>query len=200
MPASMDKQIIRKQALSARNRLSAEERRQRSIRVCERIIRYLAACGAGQTSPIMAYMPHKSEVDITCLLQSFWREGQGVLLPRTKANSYEMEACLTYGYADLAQGQWGIWEPGPNAPRWDDNIPCILVPGVAFDAQGARIGYGAGFYDRFLLSLLDQGRKLPVLVGIAYDVQIVERIPAMPHDIPMSMIVTESRMWCINEA
>lgn len=88
---------------------------------------------------------------------------------------------------DLAPGYKGIPEPAapaPTAPEAD----VIVVPGVAFTAGGTRLGYGGGFYDRYL------AEATGTRIGLCYDFQIVEDLPAGPHDIPMDRIVTEARV------
>lgn len=206
-----EKEKIRKQALSMRNLLSAEARKHKSAVISKKLIELLEdqrIVGCGQdshtspgssaqrvhsTSPVMAYMPHRSEVDITAVLHHIWQQGKAVVLPRTIPNTRRMEPHLTNGWFDLRRGQWGIWEPDASTKCWDGDLSCILVPGVAFDEQGGRVGYGAGFYDRFFHRMLDEGKVMPVLIGIAYDVQVYKQLPVEPHDFPMKMIVTESR-------
>jgi 5-formyltetrahydrofolate cyclo-ligase len=92
---------------------------------------------------------------------------------------------------DTAPGHRGIPEPRPDVSRVTvEAIDWVLVPGVAFDLAGGRLGYGGGFYDR-LLPLLRPGT--PRIAG-AFDAQVVAHLPAAPHDLPVDCIVTETRM------
>lgn len=99
--------------------------------------------------------------------------------------------------ADLVPGAFGILEPTEelrnNANRNGSisDIDAVIVPGVAFDQQGGRLGYGKGFYDR----LLQNARPTTPLIGLAFDSQIVPSIPMEPHDIPMDFVVTESQIY-----
>src|SRR5262249_42863523 len=92
--------------------------------------------------------------------------------------------------ADIGAGHRGVPEPLLHCPRVEyGEIDFVLVPGVAFDHDGRRLGYGGGYYDRFLPLL----SPLVARVVGAFDLQIVDRVPAAPHDIAVRTIVTESR-------
>lgn len=89
----------------------------------------------------------------------------------------------------LKQGVYGIWEPDPDQAEKADlsRLEAILVPGVAFDSRGGRMGYGGGYYDRFLATL----EKLPFLAGVGFGMQVVEEVPLEPHDILLDALVCE---------
>ncbi len=89
----------------------------------------------------------------------------------------------------LKQGVYGIMEPDPEKAEEADVslLEAVVVPGVAFDRHGGRMGYGGGFYDRFLAGL----DRLPFLVGVGFSMQVVEHVPLEPHDIRLDGIVTE---------
>ena len=95
---------------------------------------------------------------------------------------------------DTAPGYRGIPEPAAELPRVAiEDVDWVLVPGVAFDIHGRRLGYGGGYYDR-LLALLRPG---VLRVAGAFDLQVVAQVPAAPHDLIVDVIVTESRMLTI---
>ncbi|MBR4976550.1 MAG: 5-formyltetrahydrofolate cyclo-ligase [Thermoguttaceae bacterium] len=93
---------------------------------------------------------------------------------------------------DLASGPFGIWEPRPNPARLvpPASFDLVLVPGLAFDLDGGRLGRGAGFYDRFLASLSPKTR----LIGVALDEQIVEKTPRDRFDLPVDALATPSQL------
>lgn len=128
------------------------------------------------------YIPLPDEVDITplfqCLEKVFYIPAYDEALGFYRLAEYS---------ADLKKGKFGILEPADPvfAPR---DLDLILVPGVAFDRSGNRIGRGGGFYDR----LLPQYRA--VRAGICFDFQCLESVPAEPHDCKMDLVVTESRI------
>ncbi|MBI9019876.1 MAG: 5-formyltetrahydrofolate cyclo-ligase [Verrucomicrobia bacterium] len=139
-----------------------------------------------QAKTVGVYIPLPDEVDITPLFQ--WLETNCVGAQTFYIPAYD-EALGVYRLAEysgeLKKGKFGIPEPA-NPIFAPEEIDLILVPGVAFDHSGNRIGRGGGFYDR----LLPQYRA--VRAGICFGFQCLERIPAEPHDCKMNLIVTES--------
>jgi 5-formyltetrahydrofolate cyclo-ligase len=89
----------------------------------------------------------------------------------------------------LKAGTWGILEPEPDPGRAvrPETVACVLVPGVAFDADGNRIGNGKGFYDRFLKTLKPGAAK----IGLAYSLQMVPRVPVDAHDVKLDLVLTD---------
>lgn len=134
---------------------------------------------------IMGFASIKNEIDL-----AFWVEkeiacGKNLFLPRVEKNG-SMEAVQFRGWEQTVAGPFGIREPigGPFDPQL---IDVVLVPGLVFDAQGYRLGYGKGYYDRFLLRL----RKDAFCCGLCYDFQVVDDVGPHPGDIPVHLILTE---------
>jgi 5-formyltetrahydrofolate cyclo-ligase len=99
-----------------------------------------------------------------------------------------MELCQFTELSRLEADRFGI--PTPDGPAFDGPVDVMFVPGLAFGLDGSRLGYGAGFYDRFLAE-----RPRPrVLCGLGFGVQVVERAPAQPHDIRLTHIATPERI------
>jgi 5-formyltetrahydrofolate cyclo-ligase len=144
---------------------------------------------------ILAYLALKDELDLSPALESALRAGKSVALPRFVPDQANYCAALvTESFASLPTGAFGIREPGETAPVLPLNqLDFILVPGVAFDASGGRLGRGKGFYDRLLANV---NNATCIKCGIAADEQIVTGIPAEPHDVPMNFILTPSR-WIV---
>jgi 5-formyltetrahydrofolate cyclo-ligase len=94
--------------------------------------------------------------------------------------------------AELVPNHFGIPQPPEAAARFipTESIPLFLVPGLGFDASGGRLGYGLGFYDRAFASAAPGALK----VGLAFEAQLLERVPTGPHDVPMDIVVTEDRV------
>jgi 5-formyltetrahydrofolate cyclo-ligase len=98
-------------------------------------------------------------------------------------------------HADLVNGVWGIREPRDDAPQVAmADLDMVLMPGLAFDRSGNRLGYGAGYYDRLLASAL----RKPVRVAAAFDCQVVDAVPTGPADQPFHILVTESQLLHIS--
>ena len=182
----MEKKQLRQQLLEKRRRLSAAQREQCSAQAC----RHLLACErVMEGEVIMAFYPFGDEVDILPFIEEALHRGKEIWLPRTIPDKRELVPYRYTGKQMLKQGPYGIWEPDPEKAQTvdADRVDTILVPGVGFDRQGGRIGYGAGYYDRFLAGL---GHR-PYLLGVGFSVQVVERVPMEPHDMLLDAILTE---------
>ena len=146
------------------------------------------------TQRILGYLPLKDELDVSAALESALHSGKTVALPRylPDQNTY-CAALITETFASLSPGAFGILEPSASAAIMPLNqLDFVLVPGVAFDASGRRLGRGKGFYDRLLANVNSAGC---IKCGIAADEQIVTGIPAEAHDIPMNLIITPTRCF-----
>jgi 5-formyltetrahydrofolate cyclo-ligase len=156
--------------------------------ICERI-RSLAAWN--QADEVAAYMPVQGEVDVLPLIEELWARGARVLLPRCRPErTGEMELACPLGLEELTPGAFGIMEPTPEAcPAVRACEPgLVLLPGLAYDRKGMRLGFGGGYYDRLIASGI-LGDAL--LAAPAYAFQVLEEIPSDPWDRPVSLIVTE---------
>ena len=134
------------------------------------------------------YMALGTEVRTDGVIEQCLRMGKTVAVParRRETGTYGM-ARFDQGVA-LALGPLGVKEPA--APDWVESVDIVLVPGLAFDAQGARLGRGGGYYDRILAELGDR----PLRVGVAFDFQVVSRVPVDLHDARVDAVVTETRL------
>lgn len=142
---------------------------------------------------ICTYMPFRSELDITPVMEWCWQQGINVLVPRANRMDRSLHLHWINSYDDLESGAWGIREPKQSLPEWDVStaIDAIIVPGLAFDLQGGRLGYGGGYYDRFIRSLRRAPWKSPLLIAIAFASQIVDAVPMEGHDLECDVIITE---------
>ena len=137
---------------------------------------------------ISGFLPIRSEADIRPLMARLKARGARLCLPIVQDKTTIVFRELVPG-AELIDTGFGTRGPGPEAAVLDPEI--LLVPLSAFDAEGNRIGYGAGHYDRAIARLLQKGRE-PRLIGIAFDCQEVAEVPAEPHDVRLQAILTES--------
>lgn len=186
MEHKLHKKQLRRRILEARQALSAEERSALSKRAC----RHLSACGRlAESRAIMAFHPFGEELDILPFVDEALRRGQEIWLPLTIPSERRLVPYRYNGSQMLKQGPYGIWEPDPDKAEAVDLsvLDTVLVPGVAFDGNGGRMGYGGGYYDRFLAAL---GKK-PYLIGVGFSLQWVEQVPLEPHDIRLDAGVTE---------
>jgi len=139
-----------------------------------------------EAKKVLFYVSFKNEVDtINLIKQSF--EQKEIFVP--KVNEDELEIYRIESLDDLEEGAYGILEPSNKNQRAKFvEIDLALIPGVAFDLSGHRIGFGKGFYDKL-------NQNLTCLkVGLAYNFQIVDNIPAEKHDLPVDLIITENKI------
>lgn len=186
MEQKLHKKQLRRQIMDERGAILPEERAALSIRACL----HLAACEQlARARVIMAFHPFGDELDILPFVEEARRRGQEIWLPLTIPSERRLVPYRYDGPQMLKQGTYGIWEPDPDVAEAADlsKLDAVLVPGVVFDRHGGRVGYGGGYYDRFLAGL---SRK-PYLVGICFSMQVVEQVPIEQHDIPLDALVTE---------
>ena len=133
------------------------------------------------------------EPDVRPVMETAWTEGKAVLLLGYDVADSRYRACAVENATQLGLGRFGVLEPKPGCPVVPLNqLDLALVPGVAFDLTGRRLGRGKGFYDRLLTQV--RGHKC----GVCFDSQVVEEVPEEPHDIRLDSILTPTR-WHLCE-
>ncbi|MEM4554912.1 MAG: phosphoribosylglycinamide formyltransferase [Candidatus Anstonellaceae archaeon] len=139
---------------------------------------------------VLLYAAKGSEVHTDGIINSALSLGKEVVLPVTDKEKHELELYRIKSLEELSAGAFGILEPKkiPERKVEPSGIDLAVIPGIGFDLQGHRIGYGKGYYDKLLPHI--KGKK----IGLAYEVQVVERLPVEPHDVAVDMIVTEERV------
>ncbi len=182
------KRALRERILRARDALPAAERLHAGAVIAAAIAAQAEFRAAGT---VLLALSFRSEWDTRALLGAALEAGKTVVAPRVDAASRMLEPRrVTDPDFDLAPGFRGISEPLPHcAPVAFAAIDWVLVPGVAFDPNGYRIGYGGGYYDRLLPLLRHDVRR----VSGAFELQLVDRVPTAPHDLTVDAIVTERR-------
>jgi 5-formyltetrahydrofolate cyclo-ligase len=176
------KEELRRQAREVRCRLSAEE----AARLSARIERNLREVINGE-SPVMVYASKPGEVDTHGLITWLLARGTRVVVPIIEQETRSLRLSELRDPADLKPSTFSVPEPiGHEIPADPQSIGLVVVPLIAFDSRGFRLGYGAGYYDRFL-SQHPHMKK----VGVAFSCQEIEVVPADENDIPMDIIVTE---------
>ncbi len=178
------KKKLRAEALARRDGLAAGWRIEASLRFAEAADEIVT--GPGEI--VSGFWPMRSEVDVRPLMSALRERGARLCLPAIIDRTTIRFRELVRG-AELVDMGFGTAGPGPEAETLDPRI--MLVPLAAFDAAGNRIGYGAGYYDRAISGLRSKGIA-PRLIGIAFDCQEVDAVPAEPHDVPLAEILTES--------
>ena len=185
---SLTKEEIRKNILTLRDEMDASYRAESDLKIREKIIDLIKDHKPGT---VLTYVSFRSEPDTHGLIEELLKTGIRVAVP--KVEKPEITFYHIESFDDLIPGYMGILEPAQNLNPWKEadvslgrGTDMILVPGSVFDLKNNRIGYGGGYYDRFL------GRYPDLYsVGLAYRCQIIERIPSDEWDVPLDMVVTE---------
>jgi len=185
-----------------RDALSPAERRALSARIAAHAVdAWVRGVFAWSAPPaglrplrLAAYAAFRSEADVMDVARWCWNGGVPVAMPRVDAAAKTMTLREVKDERELRPGAYGIPEPDASAPPMP-LVPgtLVLVPGLAFDAAGRRLGYGAGYYDRLLAAFrteIEAGTI--VLAAPAFSLQVAEAVPAAPHDIRVHFLVTEN--------
>ncbi|MDQ2085011.1 5-formyltetrahydrofolate cyclo-ligase [Herbivorax sp. ANBcel31] len=187
-----DKKEIRKKILDLRKKLLKEQVLKKSKAITQKIITLNQFL---ESKNIMVYMNFSKEVSTKLLIEKCFEKNKRVLLPLANLKS-EKSKLEVYEVTDIenqvGKSKYGILEPKKELTQRIDakEIDMVVVPGVVFDENRNRIGYGAGCYDSFLR----ETRKECYKTGIAFELQICYHIPIEEHDVPLDMIVTEKRI------
>ncbi len=154
----------------------------------EKIInKFLSFIDLSNFHTVMLYYPYRREVDTKPLITKLLNLGKKVILP--KVSGLDLKPIQIKDLDSLVVGYAGIKEPIGKEIN-PQEIDMIVVPAVAYDKQGYRIGYGKGYYDRFLPKIRNTSLKL----GFAYDFQILEKIPHQPHDYKVDVVITPTQI------
>ncbi|MBM7614248.1 5-formyltetrahydrofolate cyclo-ligase [Alkaliphilus hydrothermalis] len=184
------KKIIRQKILNKRENLQREEVVIRSSRIIKNLdaLEYFT-----NAVNIMLYLSFRNEVDTKDLIVKLLKENKRVFIPVTVPKTKELVVSeLINPDADLELGHFGVMEPKQEAlrPVTPETLDLVIVPGVAYDERGYRIGYGGGYYDRFLPKLMPNTPK----VSIAFELQMIDQVDDDSFDIPVDFIITEERI------
>ncbi len=179
----MDKVVLRKELLNRRSQIGEERSREKSLSICDIL--------KARFHPVVccSFVAFRNEVDLTSYHEFLIRQQVVLLLPRVEGKT--MAFYRTEDLNAMEKNSWGIWEPLPLEENkwsyeeiWVKN-PLVLTPGLGFTVQGARLGYGGGFYDRFFELSHSRGQK----IGVCFQEQVVDRIPTEPHDFFVDEVV-----------
>jgi 5-formyltetrahydrofolate cyclo-ligase len=181
-----DAATLRRLLIHRRDLLSEDERAHKSDAIWKRLAEVPAFQLAEQA---LFYITHGSEVDTTMMRRLARELGMSVCAPRSLPGTRSMHFHVLPEDELFVSGPYGILQPPEDLPLADLSKPTVvLVPGVGFDRRGDRIGFGGGYYDRWLAA---EGKGLPT-VALAFTEQLVEAVPVQEHDIPVQVLVTDT--------
>ena len=177
------KAALRREASARRDALPVETRKAAAATIAARPFPLPVAAGA----IVSGFMPLKNEIDPLPLLRRLSERGAQLALPVVAERGRPLVMRAWKRGEPLASGVWGIREPRPEAAAVEPDI--LLVPLLAFDRSGGRLGYGGGYYDLTLMQL--RARKTVVAVGLAFAVQEIPAVPITLRDAPLDLVLTE---------
>ncbi len=179
---------LRRRILACRDALSPEERTARSALAAERLF---AQPEVARAETVMFFVSFGSEIETLPMLDRALAGGLRVAVPRVDRGAHAIVPHEVREPAtDLAPGHYGIPEPARTRPVVGlDAIDVVIVPGVAWGEDGYRVGYGGGYYDRFLLQA-PQARR----IGLAFELQVLPAVVHGEHDLPVEVLVTEAKV------
>lgn len=175
----MDKKTLRSQIRQRKRQMTEDE----IVSASRRLGELFFECELyRQAKTIYGYLPYNQEVRTVPMLQQALQDGKRVAVP--KVYGEEMKFIYMDDLSQVAQGYAGIPEPVADGPVADDPTALVLMPGLAFDREGRRIGYGGGFYDRFLASEPEHPT-----IALCYGFQMVDQLPTEEFDVPVDCVL-----------
>ncbi|MCB2184267.1 MAG: 5-formyltetrahydrofolate cyclo-ligase [Desulfobulbaceae bacterium] len=188
-----ERKRLRTLKLKERDGIDPALRREKSVLICEKLLKIEDVARA---RTVMIYVDFRSEVETRPLFDVFYKRKIQVVVPLTVTKPPKLiPYSIRNPEKELHPGYCGIPEPDVTLAEAVDpaQINVVLVPGSVFDPQGGRLGYGGGYYDRFLSMKAPQALR----VGLAYEAQVVDTVPVMEHDERMHYLITEKRLYKI---
>jgi len=135
------------------------------------------------------YSSIQGEVDTTIMIDELIKMGKTICLPKINTSNKTINFFQIQEIENLVKGHYGILEPNTNIEISPRNLQCVIVPGIAFDDFGNRLGYGYGYYDKFFTN-----NNQIIKIGIGFDFQILSEIKSKSLDVKIDVLVTESRI------
>lgn len=188
----LSKTTLRKLVLEKRDAVAVDTRKKWDEEVLKRIINNESYINS---SSIFTFVSFGSEVNTHQIINLALNDNKIIYVPKIKSKEKGIEIFRINSLSDLKPGYFGILEPSENCSAADSrDIDLILMPGVAFDRQGGRLGYGAGFYDRFLTKM----NKKITKIALAYQLQVVDSVPTESSDVRIDGIITNEEFMTTN--
>lgn len=186
MNAAQDKKALRRQLRSMRSEMPAEQRLSLSERIADRL---LSSEAYKNCDTVLCFVATDIEVETRKIIDTAFADGKRVAVPRCIFGTHEMEFGLIASMSELVSGAYGILEPPLSNELTDGGERSIcVVPGLAYDESGYRLGFGGGYYDRFL------SEYKGISCGVCYESFVVGRLPSEECDVTVDKIITEERI------
>ena len=186
---------LKSQIFEKRNKLQKKEMQEKSNKIKQKLFSLKEFKNAKN---IMFYVSTNNEVDTQKIIKELLsNKEKTIIVPYTIKGDLKLYISELKNFNESKPKTFGILEPKESYQREfnPDKLDIVIVPGIAFDKNGHRIGYGYGYYDRFLKTI----RKETLKIGLAYDFQLIEKIPEERHDVPVDIILTEKEIAICNK-
>lgn len=177
----MDKKAFRREISAKKRAMTTEQIDSASRRLSEQLF---ATDAYQNAKSIYAYLSYNQEVRTEGIIRRALADGKRVSVPKVFGD--DMKFLWIDDLEHIAPGAYNIPEPIADSPEADDDTALILMPGLAFDPEGHRLGYGGGFYDRYLAEHHDH-----TLVALCYDFQLFDHLETEAHDIPVDIVIAD---------
>ncbi|MCM3389942.1 5-formyltetrahydrofolate cyclo-ligase [Ureibacillus chungkukjangi] len=181
----MDKKLLRTQVRHSLQKIDAEQFELSSLNIKKLLFREPSII-KGKTIAIT--ISNKQEVDTKKIIESLWQLKKKVVVPKCNSKDRSMKFYEIEHFNQLENVYMDLQEPNPECTQLvhPEEIDCIIVPGIVFDKKGYRIGYGGGYYDRYL------SRFDGMLISLAFNLQVIDDVPKESFDIPVDLLITET--------
>lgn len=184
-----DKKELRKEILNRRKNIDKTEKVLMDKSIADK---FYKSSYYKDAEKIFIYVSFDSEIDTKEMINKALSENKEIYVPRTDLKTKNMDAVQILSLSELVENSYGILEPELDKPHINPNeLDLIVVPGVAFDRNFGRIGYGAGFYDRYFKKISDENVHRITKLVLAYDLQVIDKVPMNEMDMPIDYIITE---------
>lgn len=186
-----DKNKIRKKILSQRDNLILPERITKSLIIEKSLLNIVLS---NKVQSILSYIHTKSEVETNYFHEQILGQGLSLAIPKVKGKELKFFSISNLD-KDIEPGYYGINEPKESLEEWQKKgEEWIIIPGVVFDQNGNRLGYGKGFYDRFL-----RNHSHLIKVGLAFECQLIKKIPVENHEEKIDFVITEKKIYDLRQ-
>ena len=182
---ALDKKLLRNQVRHSLQEIDSEQFKLSSLQIKENLLREPSII---QGKTIAITIANKREVDTKEIIETFWKHKKKVVVPKCNPKMRSMNFYEIENFHQLENVYMDLQEPKPDETVLvsPENIDCIIVPGIVFDKNGYRVGYGGGYYDRYLTGVNG------MMISLAFNMQVKERVPVESFDIPVDLIITET--------
>ncbi|MFO7936606.1 MAG: 5-formyltetrahydrofolate cyclo-ligase [Kiritimatiellia bacterium] len=188
----MKKELIRKEMRARRRKLTEQERKNAGKQICRNLMNSQKINLLLTSWRVSLYLSAQHEIPTRYISNELWNHAKEICVPTWDESTGKYILCAFLPGMPLSKGPLGIREPVERFPVYTWDVDAFIIPGLAFDLYGARLGFGAGFYDR----ILSDARPAANFIALCHDWQVIEdeQIPQECHDIRMKWIITEKRI------